>query len=414
MKHVRFTFLLLIVFLISFSCEQNPETEPNKANVTFGFTNNINSKLSDTFNPKAILVSVANSDGVLVANLKRMELYNFSGSYLTNESLELVPGNYAITQLLVVDEANNVTHVLPLEGSLHENLVEDAAPIHFTIGAGENKTQNIQVVKVEGSSREYGYVTFEIDDVSSLPNLVSFTFQSDKAILSAEVRLDNGTTNVTQSFQPLSNQQYLAVVNVPNGNWNVEIVARYANESVSTWYGNPIWWQFSQPFQNNENLGALKYKSTIIINNSNQVFDAGLTTTSNNWKDYFYKQSYPNQDVSLYFNKNSWENFFEVEFHPSINLKYLYVDKGIYWTALDGSNHQIQLIETWDICNTGHPYGPCDETFSGRKKFNFSIPKLPKLNNINCHAMYFYFEKSNSVGETIAVAEGLTFCTDKY
>ncbi|MCZ8355331.1 MAG: hypothetical protein O9340_11385 [Cyclobacteriaceae bacterium] len=409
MKHARFTFLLLIVFLISFSCEQNPETEPNKANITFGFTNNVNSKISDTFNPKAILVSVANSDGVLVANLKRMQLYSFSGSYLTNESLELVPGNYAITQLLVVDDADNVTHVLPLEGSLHENLVEDAAPIHFAIGAGENKTQNIQVVKVEGSASEYGYVTFEIDDVSSLPNLVSFTFQSDKAILSAEVRLDNGNTNITQSFQTLSNQQYLAVVNVPNGNWNVEIVARYANEAVSTWYGNPDWWS-----GNEENLSAFKYRSTISILDSPQTVNAGETMTSNLWKDYFYRRVQPENEVDLYFNKNSWEGFLEVEFHPAVNLKYLYVDKSIHWTAFDGSEHQNQLFETWSICDNGHPFGQCKETFLGKRKFTFNIPKSVKLNDINCHNMFFYYEKIDSQGQSIISIEKIAFCTDLY
>ncbi|MFN9502683.1 MAG: hypothetical protein ACK57K_15290 [Chryseotalea sp.] len=156
--------LFLFCLLLTFSCQQEQEVKPVYGKLNLGFSGQTSARTSETFSPTAILISIKNSKGESVLNLQRLDLYNFSGQFVTsdNEKLKLPVGEYQITDLLVVNAQNQVTHVVPKSGTPGAAGVVDVLPHKLIIKADEETKTTFIVTKVTKPASDYGYATFEV------------------------------------------------------------------------------------------------------------------------------------------------------------------------------------------------------------------------------------------------------------
>src|SRR5260221_252306 len=95
-------------------------------------TSHTGGRVASTASPAFALLSIKDGQGNLVQSNKKIILYNFGGSYVT-ESLQLSVGSYSLTQFMILDSANSVLYATPMEGSALAQYVTDPLPINFSI-----------------------------------------------------------------------------------------------------------------------------------------------------------------------------------------------------------------------------------------------------------------------------------------
>lgn len=169
-----FLHLCVIVLLIS-SCEEEP-TEQQEQLVQFTFSSEQpteNGRMTDLSDARAVVISIKNSSGETMLSMEKFDVYKLEGTNyvqkFVSKPVSLKPGNYDLTDFLVVDEDNNVIYVTPKEGSDNSNLVHDPLPIQFSVTANTLNEFPVQVVDATTDPVEsYGYATFSIHDVSTL------------------------------------------------------------------------------------------------------------------------------------------------------------------------------------------------------------------------------------------------------
>ena len=181
---------LCITTLLITSCEEEPP-EQKEQPVQFTFSGEQlaeNGRLADLDDARAIVISIENSSGETVLNMEKIDVYKLEGTNYTqkfiSKPVSLTPGDYEITDFLVVDENNNVIYVTPKEGSDNSNLVHDPLPIQFSVTAATINEINVQVVDATTDPVEsFGYVSFSIRERNTLqfriqPFIVEYDFSA--------------------------------------------------------------------------------------------------------------------------------------------------------------------------------------------------------------------------------------------
>jgi hypothetical protein len=150
------------VISLFISC-QTDEMPQSTGAISFSLLNKIReeNRTTGVVTPAFVLLSVKNEAGVMVLENKKLPLFSFGQSYVS-ENIELPVGNYKLTQFVVLDAANKAIYATPIEGSELAKYVEDPLPISFTVF--ENKTSLVvpQVLEIEPNDmpENFGYVSF--------------------------------------------------------------------------------------------------------------------------------------------------------------------------------------------------------------------------------------------------------------
>jgi hypothetical protein len=169
MKKIFNAVYLLPLLFLSNSCNKYPEVEPQKGSVSITFSNKagIGGKTAGTSAPSFILFSIQDSNGKEVVKDKSLVLLNFGQGY-TTESIELAPGDYKLTQFLVLDSKNNVLYATPKEGSALSQYVNDPLPINFTVNESLVTSLQPQVLAISNTTTpsQFGYASFGFEVVS--------------------------------------------------------------------------------------------------------------------------------------------------------------------------------------------------------------------------------------------------------
>src|SRR5687767_9210361 len=94
---------ILLVLLLSFSCQPEENVSPDTGYATFSFDerNRTNGRHNETPTPAFVLLSVQGTNGDKREEIK-LSLFSFGTDYLS-EKLELSVGNYQVTQFVVLD-----------------------------------------------------------------------------------------------------------------------------------------------------------------------------------------------------------------------------------------------------------------------------------------------------------------------
>lgn len=170
--YIFFALTLLAGISLS-SCKK--ETEPGVAQVEFSI--NLTSsgstlKSASVSEATFIVITIEDSNGKVIKNSEKLELYNMDSSYIT-QPLSLVSGNYKLTRFLVLDASNKVMYASPVNGSVNANLVEASLPIPFSVTTDYVTKLVPQVLKVSNSTPEsFGYSTFSFNVTETFDFLV--------------------------------------------------------------------------------------------------------------------------------------------------------------------------------------------------------------------------------------------------
>ena len=173
MKIKLLSFLFCCVSFF-YSCQED-EDNLKAGKIEFSFTeqSHENQRLKSEASPAFILVSVEDAAGNSLLDKKKLEVYNFNGSYLS-EPVELDPGNYQLTNYMVLDQDGNVLLASPKEGSKLAYLVEDPLPLSFSSQSNETTKVNPEVVSVSSfNPKDFGYSTFSFNVVSTIDFLMA-------------------------------------------------------------------------------------------------------------------------------------------------------------------------------------------------------------------------------------------------
>ncbi len=159
---------ICITGLVLFSCTKDND-EPGMGEVKFAITSkNINSGKTEDISPIKLLVRVENTAGEEVID-ETLLLVQFGDGYISADAIELVAGNYKLTEFLVIgDEEGDekVIYAAPVEGSERAYLVkeEERLPLTFSLLSSEVTIITPTVLEVyadhDPGSFGYGFGSF--------------------------------------------------------------------------------------------------------------------------------------------------------------------------------------------------------------------------------------------------------------
>jgi len=215
LKKMLSLFLLALLF---YSCSSGT-TEVQNGLVQLGFTA---TQTKNTPTPAKIYVTVKQGSTVIL-DKKELDLIYLNGSYLS-KSLALAPGNYQISEFLVVDNADSVIYATPLTGSQLAHLVTHPLPVALGVNAEQTTTLQMDVISTAGATAEqFGYASFGINIVETL----KFYFaamnlnasQSNYVLTSANLKVTNNETILFNQNLAAATQQI--ILRKVNGNYKL-------------------------------------------------------------------------------------------------------------------------------------------------------------------------------------------------
>jgi uncharacterized protein (TIGR02145 family) len=188
-KKLFFVLLLVFTFLIQ-SCKNDQSIIlPEKQNVTFSFGQKVSelqssgifkTKASEKQDARYVVVTIQNANGDVIYDSKKLELFNFNGSYIS-ESLTLNVAAYKLTKFLVLDANNAVIFSTPLEGSTLASWVADPLPIDFVVVKDAGTKIVPEVLSTDNlPATDFGTATFDLNIITSF-RLSSFIYDLTSA-----------------------------------------------------------------------------------------------------------------------------------------------------------------------------------------------------------------------------------------
>ena len=161
-KYWLLCFTLLAAFVSGCGDEQQP-VKPGNVRFTINPTADAGGRISASLPEGASLyVSIQEAGGGDVYTLEHVTLLKLGEAYIS-EPLALPPGNYELTDFLVVNAANEVVYATPKEGSDMAGWVDDPLPMAF--GVSDNAITGLSVQVVSTSAyppAAFGYLTFQV------------------------------------------------------------------------------------------------------------------------------------------------------------------------------------------------------------------------------------------------------------
>lgn len=173
--------VVMLAALIAFSCfQEDPKSKTGTITFSFGSKTAPNGRAA-TDNAAFVLVSIKNKAGSVIYDKKKIELYSFGNTYLS-EPIELKPGSYNLTEFIVLDSNGEVIYATPLEGSALAHLVADPLPISFNIFDDQTEKVTPEVLAIDDihDAEDFGYTTFSFNVVETLSfQLGVFTYNAE-------------------------------------------------------------------------------------------------------------------------------------------------------------------------------------------------------------------------------------------
>lgn len=228
----------------------------------------------------ALVVSIKDSSGTLVYNSERVPLYSFDGNYLSHP-LSLLPGSYALTRFLVINNSGNTLYATPVEGSELAYLVRDPLDIDFGISRDAVTTVRPEVLSTERRTPQaFGYASFGFEVVEMLDFLTAVFVYNPATrtfvLATASIQVADGgaTLLYSGSLGALTNR-----VTVPAGRSQYRVTI--SKPGYETWSRNFTGAELAAYF-NSATGGPLEVvlRGSGFLRSCKEILDAGLSTGS--------------------------------------------------------------------------------------------------------------------------------------
>jgi hypothetical protein len=337
--------LIPILFFLFMSCQDEDKGIPAKRLIQFSYkaeNQNSGGRTKDTATPAAVLLTLTDNEGSVIEQNKKLPLYAF-GSSFTSEGFQLTVGNYVLTQFVVLDAADEIIYVAPLEGSDKAQFVSDPLPINFSVSENGSTTITPQVLAVNeiDTPENFGYVSFGFEVVQTQITL-NVEWTESWGVDSVVVALHNGTTTLTRHLSVQSDPQKRANTVIPLselGGTGSCLNCWYVEVSI---FFEPFDGEWS-PIQNEFHLYEKRFQKSLMfsnvpkaitINNEIEVdYIESSESTAAIWNTYHHVVA-PN-NFSFVFNKdNSCDPYFEYRINNNTE-NYIRFDRAFFNTAED-------------------------------------------------------------------------------
>lgn len=179
--------------------------------ISFSMSSNSNSAersvLSFLEGAESILVTMQTMDGTATYyTLEEIDLYNLDGEFIS-EKISLTSGQYKLTEFLVLDGENNITHIAPISGSEQAQNVSNPLAIAFGVGATDTTSISVEIISSEHLNLEdFGYVGFSLSEIDLLDFLISVNEKGNSAdFLEAQLTISNDDYQFSEQLQAIIN-----------------------------------------------------------------------------------------------------------------------------------------------------------------------------------------------------------------
>jgi hypothetical protein len=227
----------LILFLGLFQTCTINEPEIKKAEqVTFSLTakGENGGRISGATLPAGTtaLLSIQAIAGVSVLSNKTVTLLSFGDSYITSP-IELIPGDYKITDFMLVNSTGQVIYAAPKIGSPLAALVSSPLPTQFSVTENNVTNVGMQVVNVKTKKPEdFGYVSFGVETVELLNVSVFIKTSTGLALTTADAYIVKDDRDTLQTYSLKAEVNSLPFTEDPTATYKLVIgksgYARYA------------------------------------------------------------------------------------------------------------------------------------------------------------------------------------------
>lgn len=197
-KLKNLAFAVIAITVMPFACEDEMSPDkPNQGTVQLGISSPDNQRGgANSENNMAlastIVLTLIDSEGSPIYDQKHLSLLNHNGALMA-EPITLNPGNYQLTEFLVLDENGNVILATPVKGSDLDHLVGKPLPIDFSVSPDEITHVFPEVIEIRDFSLEdLGYASFQLTVVDYFTFLVT-AFVDDGSTEGIEL----STANIT-------------------------------------------------------------------------------------------------------------------------------------------------------------------------------------------------------------------------
>lgn len=191
------------------SCDDgSPQLEKSKVQFSLspGTASGGRMKASDLPENARLMISIKGRSGAAVLTNHEIQVLKGGEGYLA-DPLELLPGNYVITDFMIVDDTD-VLNATPKSESFFSEFVTQSLPHHFSVTENSVAKVNMQVIDVRNEKPEaFGYASFKVNKANTLSFIVSKAKGGQASLRGATAELRQGKDLIqTYSVRPGMNK----------------------------------------------------------------------------------------------------------------------------------------------------------------------------------------------------------------
>lgn len=346
MSYTKSLFFAIIVAGTFQMCKEDVSVEPGKVKFTF-----VPSEVSDRSgriteeDHAAIQVSIENSNGESILANHRIDLLRAGNGYIS-ESVELLPGNYSLTDFFIVDHTGETAYITPKSGAPLAKVIQHPLPIDFSVSNHEVSNLSVEVVSVTGHNpEEFGYIMFDIDTVD-IPgfSLEVLSARDQSEINDTEVHILKNRDTL-HSFMINSLQNTISFIENPEESFRLVV----GKEGYKPFIQEFTYNQLKEELQNDPLAVALEPAFTMVT--SAGEFQISLSGNENG-------------QITVHWGDGSEETF---TLGDNTDLNHSYSQAGSYFISITGALDKITDFYSF------YGAGPID-------KINFN--ELPELSDL--------------------------------
>lgn len=214
--------LLVTASLQSCMREYDDHREVEKVQFTFSAASVEAGRTQTSEGIKSLLLTLTKANGESVYTRHVIEILSFGDSYIT-QPLQLRPGHYKVTEFLLVDNSQNISHATPLKGSVLSKIVAKPLAHAFNVQKGVSNNIDMEVIETKYHKPEdFGYASFGIDVVGAFKLEVYLKNGAKNVFTDADVYIINGNDTIShQKAGPKVNR--IAFKGDPEGTYKLVV-----------------------------------------------------------------------------------------------------------------------------------------------------------------------------------------------
>lgn len=176
LRATMFTAVFFALLLTSCNETTTLDIDSTEQQVKFGFQtvleNASGARIGASGDAEAVVITIEDQLGSEVLTLEELELFNFNGNFIS-QPISLLPGDYALTEYMVLNSEGEVIYTTPKEGAPKAYLVEDPLDIVFSVTKDAGTEVIPEVLSTEESVPEdFGYTTFSFEAIETFDFLI--------------------------------------------------------------------------------------------------------------------------------------------------------------------------------------------------------------------------------------------------